>query len=732
MGKGFLVGVGGGRGSSAASENPIIVESFDKLSALLTSENTGKYIKFTGETGEYTTEDNSTLYLTKNATYVISDEAESAQYCELPSLENEGTAADLKKGKELVNSNGEVVVGELETGVNLTKYFNHTLTTFDDSNEFSLGENCDITFAGQKMLSSVNIPNVQLVSMLAFAGCENLTELNANVYANIYAFSSWFYGSTKDIYPRSLFIAPPGYSYKAFISMNGNPYAIYTGKTYNLYTYSSYISSYAEVLYPLFASRSSLEASYTFNSLKCIPTGVFYSVRFRYSNQSLMTINAPELGAIHTSALYFDLASSSYLPSMLILNASKIKYYGASAINIKVAGIQNYELGEYYGYGHFNLYSTDGSTKIYHNDYPNAKVFHGNNFSKTESLNLPNATNVSISGGIGASIPKAKKVNWYNMPSDVALPECEQLYVNGMSSGAKIVAPKVKYFSLYGSGCTEIHLAAFEGDMSLTTTPFSWYLSPPIISCSTLEYVDCPKCSKNLMIGTQNLKSITLDDYIASLSMNISVASNCSIRLANTSLSCFISAGAAGGLLDITLSDCSYAYINGEGIGTVTLTGAWTPKQITTSNVIYAKSIKTTFSTSTSIGYSISNNDLLENVSVPGIGVLNVMNCTKLTDLYMPAATAAGGSAFLVTSGCSMLSAVIFTSYLSRIVSYAFSKTPISDSTYLGYYGSIYVPASLVSSYRIASGWSFYSSRITSISDLPAALKQKYELNDFQ
>lgn len=43
----------------------------------------------------------------------------------------------------------------------------------------------------------------------------------------------------------------------------------------------------------------------------------------------------------------------------------------------------------------------------------------------------------------------------------------------------------------------------------------------------------------------------------------------------------------------------------------------------------------------------------------------------------------------------------------------AFQYTPISNSVYLGHYGSIYVPASLVDSYKSARYWSLFSDRIT-------------------
>jgi hypothetical protein len=49
----------------------------------------------------------------------------------------------------------------------------------------------------------------------------------------------------------------------------------------------------------------------------------------------------------------------------------------------------------------------------------------------------------------------------------------------------------------------------------------------------------------------------------------------------------------------------------------------------------------------------------------------------------------------------------------SSINSNVFANTPIADSTYLGYFGSIYVPSELVNYYKSKAGWSFYSDRIT-------------------
>lgn len=59
---------------------------------------------------------NTNLSLVKDAFYKISEETDIVRYYELPALSNEGTAADLVEGKELINSNGEKVVGTASGG----------------------------------------------------------------------------------------------------------------------------------------------------------------------------------------------------------------------------------------------------------------------------------------------------------------------------------------------------------------------------------------------------------------------------------------------------------------------------------------------------------------------------------------------------------------------------------------------------------------------------------------
>lgn len=111
---------------------------------------------------------------------------------------------------------------------------------------------------------------------------------------------------------------------------------------------------------------------------------------------------------------------------------------------------------------------------------------------------------------------------------------------------------------------------------------------------------------------------------------------------------------------------------------------------------------------------------------------------TVISQISLPKLISAGGGAFAYMSylqeislpnlefigtsafkGCSVLSKVYLMNSsvvgCSNIGRDYFAYTPIAESSYLGYYGSIYVPQSLLTAYKSAVGWSVYSDRIVGI-----------------
>ena len=89
--------------------------------------------------------------------------------------------------------------------------------------------------------------------------------------------------------------------------------------------------------------------------------------------------------------------------------------------------------------------------------------------------------------------------------------------------------------------------------------------------------------------------------------------------------------------------------------------------------------------------------------------------CYNLTTASFPAATTIGSDAFYYCYNLKSLylagSSVCTLSHYN-----AFSFTPIGDSSAsAGTYGSIYVPASLLTSYQTATNWTYFSSRFVGI-----------------
>ncbi len=110
----------------------------------------------------------------------------------------------------------------------------------------------------------------------------------------------------------------------------------------------------------------------------------------------------------------------------------------------------------------------------------------------------------------------------------------------------------------------------------------------------------------------------------------------------------------------------------------------------------------------------------LTTVSIPACTTISdyaFFGCSKLTTVSFPAATTISDYAF---GRCYNLKSLYLTgsSLCTLSNSNAFSSTPIGGySTSAGTYGSIYVPASLLTSYKTATNWTYFSSRFYAVED---------------
>lgn len=121
------------------------------------------------------------------------------------------------------------------------------------------------------------------------------------------------------------------------------------------------------------------------------------------------------------------------------------------------------------------------------------------------------------------------------------------------------------------------------------------------------------------------------------------------------------------------------------------------------------------FPTCTTIyGYAFGNCISLTTVSFPvctSIGSSAFYNCPNLTTASFPACTTIGSLAFRY---CYNLKSLFLMGSSLCILQYSnvFNSTPIGGySASAGTYGSIYVPASLLTSYQNATNWAYFSSR---------------------
>jgi hypothetical protein len=125
------------------------------------------------------------------------------------------------------------------------------------------------------------------------------------------------------------------------------------------------------------------------------------------------------------------------------------------------------------------------------------------------------------------------------------------------------------------------------------------------------------------------------------------------------------------------------------------------------------------FPVATTIGSSaFSVCSRLTTVSFPNattIGASAFYGCSSLTTASFPVATTIGSSAFVRCYNLKSLY-LMGSSVCALSNSGAFSSTPIGGySTWAGTYGSIYVPASLLTTYQAAANWSYFSSRFVGV-----------------
>lgn len=205
----------------------------------------------------------------------------------------------------------------------------------------------------------------------------------------------------------------------------------------------------------------------------------------------------------------------------------------------------------------------------------------------------------------------------------------------------------------------------------------------------------------------------------------------------STSQSCCYSCSA---LTAVSLPNCTYV-AQSAFFGCSMLTSVYIPKATSLSDQCFAGCYALTEASfplcESILDSAFSNCKSLASVSFPELRSISqsaFAGCARLTEVSFPKCLSIGNGGFYYCINmlkatfpaltlirqkafleCSKLAELdILTSTVCSLSnSNAFNLTPMKASSYIGQFGSIYVPSSLVDTYKTAANWSYYSDRIT-------------------
>ena len=728
--------------------NPFLARGDSDMNAFNNATYLGKFVKYIGKTND--------TYV-KDAIYQVTNDAtEYDRYMLLPTLENEGKASDLAQGKQLINSKGEIVEGDAPAqGDILAKYASKQLTEFVTDEEIPMiGSNTSygyfsgiFTMYNQSNLSKFDCKNVKVLAGNAFVGCKNLKSFNINIDVQM---SNTSNKSVFSVFDEEMIINADSIYHKlSFVSTVSNSKAFLLRNA----GYSNSISG-VEAICP----GAHLNVGFSmlsFNDVKRVNTLAISSCSY------LETIYLPNCEYIDVSAIYHcSRLKKIECPNLKFLSAYAIDYCNS----ISEIDVSNVQFVGNRAFGSASLLTVL--------EWPKVKTFiepYASNAILSGTVSLPVAETVSIwQSSVISSIycPNVLSLNIANNNkitdlylskckhanlkmtalTTLSLPECETISTLEANKLSSISLPNLRFLNqAYINSLESLYFPNLEGCVSGIYDPKVY------IRGSKLSYINLPKLASRLTLNQclqLNELNIPLCKalYMSSCTLGSINSPNCttySLYLVQALSTFTINLSASLTYVDIRFS--------GEALANVTITGDTLSKDVTL-KIYNANTITLDRHISSPvIAYSVSfdckkaiitsKGDITpsmfwaaHNLSDVDVKYVDTVcsgafeGCSNLTDIYLPACRRLSSYAF---SGCNKLSALILknTSVVSIYNTTVLSNTPIVNSSYTGQYGSVYVPASLVASYKRSTTWSYFSSRITSITDLPQELKDKYGLN---
>ena len=717
--------------------NPYIANTVDEMNSYLTLAYKGAFVKYVGT---------STADYTNGAVYQVADDGDTTRYAILPTLSNKGKASDLAAGKQLINSQGEVMEGEAATqGDIVAKYANKQLTEFVTTAELSGIGQLDysakdrfITMQSQSLLKLVSCPNVKTIYASAFTNCPKLSKID--IPENVSIHNIFYYNGAynpAETFPQQLYESS---GYTTYVNLGNNDEKFSIVKS--MYTYASSLPTAKRLLAG--AVSGNVYSILHFDNVKYVTRYAFYSCA---SLKELYLPNVESLPAYTVSSCpnlsYVDLTNVEYIDADALNYCSKL--ISVNCPNVKYIG--GYAFGSALSFtGPFSFDNVITFKRPYHSSLsisslylPKAEIV---DIATThlESVYMPNVKSLSFSAGI---------------ISELSLSVCEKLVIYKATELTKLFAPAVITTSMiqstalsmlslpaatYASGTTSVMYIEHNSVLTSVYLP-NYEQILYLIDNNVLQNIYCPKATMINISGTILLSSITLGASLQSISMYGSINGSCAIDINSPVCSVVQITGTGTGTLDVTLTNVqnvngidksAYIYLSNSAINTLNInitSGEMTPYTFR----LFAKRCKKLIvnKSLSEIGASwFYQNRGLVDISLPNITYLSYSafaECSDLKEVYLPKLSSLGTQCL---KSCHKLEYLILpgSTKVTTIMD-AIDSTPMSLSSYVGHFGSIYVPASLVSTYKAATNWSRYSSRITSITDLPQELKDKYNLN---
>ena len=740
--------------------NPYIASTADEMAAYLTSSYKGAFVKYIGETVAVGGTSASVPFgssgggesYVKNAIYQVAEDGDTTRYVILPTLSNPGTAADLAQGKQLIDGEGKVVEGAAPTqGDVLALYANKQLTEFiTDADISSIGisyaasyvNTSSFTLAYQSLLSKVVLTNVKTLYPDAFTSCSNLTHIELPSDVNLNGVH-YFTGCQTNghIFPSTLWYSSTD---GTFINIaNWSKYDVLLSARMNKSNYSS--AKY--ILAGALASSNTRQSTVYLSGAISVNSYLGGS----YGNNAIKTIYMPNC----SNVIHYTFNNFSYLDTIYLDNAISIGNAFYCCSRLKKVYCPNVESLEY------AFTSSPNLTEPY--DFPNVKYCvypYSSSLSAISSVNLPEASVVKLNGSGIQSIymPKVENLALVGMQlSSISVPYCRELYLNNMSNLESIYAPNLLYCSGIANcyKLTEINFeSVIAASSSYTYSPYTFSISNcsqlktislPNFSiggiyiggCSNLEKVYAPLLNEYISISNCTLTQFSIYNAYSVSFYSVTAKSDFSIY-ANESTFSYLYLG-----ISAKNSERVDLYINNYSRSAYLGVNSISSNAVRNINIsvhdnslrgaLYAGehiNIYNTYPEEYAIQMYLSNNSTVLDVKLSNCRITDYCcyNCSNLEDVYNNEVSYMYGYTY---NNCSKLSTIIMNGSNVPLLNGAsiFSNTPITNSTYLGYYGSIYVPNSMVDRYKTTSYWKSYASRITSITDLPQELKDKYGLN---